>query len=88
MNDLLPCEIEEEEQDLTALLSDSLSGKFYVTENGYLLCASHLAAWRAGGNDVRAEVFDSIEAAALHLFGEGYEEDVESLVCTDCDDEL
>jgi len=30
------------------------TGTKFETENGYVLCAQHLNAWRSGGNDVAA----------------------------------
>jgi hypothetical protein len=49
----------------------------FATANGYIICRTHLIGWRAGGNDVGAEVLD----VAAYRADTGVE-----AACADCQD--
>jgi len=53
-----------------------MADQLWITENAYVLCADHLATWRAGGNRVDARVLsdeETIVGAEYHGVG-----------CADC----
>lgn len=39
-----------------------MTDTLWITENAYVLCPTHLAAWRASGNDVAAHPLAEAEA--------------------------